>query len=722
MLCRVGASYRGYMTSIVGTMDPRIRISKADGVADVAVIIIDNPPVNVMSIGVPGGILEAVNQLNCDHSVKAILITAAGTGVLGGADLKVQGKTWPEGEPNLIDLIDALDSNDKPIGILLRKSALGGGLEIAMSCRYRIAQAGTMTGQPEVKLGIPPGAGGTQRLPRLVGADKALEMILSGNPITAEEAYGAGLIDCVVAASNPMAEAAEYLSGEIASGKVRQRTRERSVYTCDPQIFDAARARVAKRFRGQIAPVACIDCIEMATKTDFNEGLAYERKRFLECVTSDEAIALRHVFFAERQAKKVPGIGDHVANRPVEKAAVLGAGTMGAGIAMCFANAGIPVTMIERDAQALQRGLDRIAATYADQTKKGRLDEAAANARTTLVSGELNLEVTGDVDIVIEAIFEDMDVKKSVFSDLARIAKRGAVLATNTSYLDVNEIAAATSGREADVLGLHFFSPANIMKLIEVVRGAKTADDVLKTGIEIGERLGKNAVVSGVCHGFIGNRMFAQYNREAEFMLQEGAKVDQVDNALYQFGMAMGSFSVRDLAGLDIGWAMRKSTAHLRKPDERYSTVCDEICERGWYGQKTGKGFYVYENGQKSVNPDLKSIVDSTGKAAGIDSGSITDERIIERCIFALVNEGAKILDDGIALRASDIDLVFINGYGFPRWRGGPMKYADTVGLDRILATIQTLDETHDFWAPSPLLERLVNQGKSFADWDMENT
>lgn len=703
-------------------MDSRINISKADGIVDVAVVVIDNPPVNVMSIGVPRSILAAVNRLNDDDTVKAILVVAAGRGVLGGADIKVQGKAWPASEPNLIDLVTALDSNEKPIGILLRKIAVGGGLEIAMSCRYRIAQVGTLVGQPEVKLGIPPGAGGTQRLPRLVGAVKALDMILSGDPITAEEALGIGLIDRLVSAVNPIIEAAEYLSREISLGHVPQRTRERTVDTGDSQIFDAARVRVARRLRGQIAPVACIDCIEMATTADFDEGFAYERKRFLECVTSNEAAALRHVFFAERRVKKVPGIDELTKSRPIEKAAVLGAGTMGAGIAMCFANAGIPVTMIERDVQPLQGGLDRIAASYANQVNKGRLDEATANTRTKLVSGALNLEAIVEADIVVEAVYEEMGVKKSVFADLAKLAKPNAVLATNTSYLDVNEIAKAATGREQDVIGLHFFSPANIMKLIEVVRGVMTAADVLKTGIEIGERLGKVAIVSGVCHGFIGNRMFAHYNREAEFMLQEGATVEQVDTALYKFGMAMGSFSVRDLAGLDIGWAMRKSTAHLRKPHERYSTVGDELCERGWYGQKTGKGFYIYEKGQRCMNPDLNTIVESTGQAAGIKFAHVTDEQVIERCIYALVNEGAKILDDGIALRASDIDLVFINGYGFPRWRGGPMKYADTVGLDKVLNTIKALDQTHDFWVASPLLERLVNEGKSFADWDSKHS
>jgi len=594
-------------------------------------------------------------------------------------------------------------------------------LEIAMACRYRIATPETKIGQPEVKIGIPPGAGGTQRLPRLVGAEKALAMIVSGDPISVEEGERIGLVDRIVSESSAVDETASFLVETLSRMERRPKTSERSVDVKDPGIFAAERDRVARKFRGQVAPLACIDCVEIATKTDFREGFAYERKRFLECVSSSEAAALRHVFFAERQAKKVPGISKDVKPRDIETAAVVGAGTMGVGIAICFANAGIPVSLIEQNEDALQRGMARIRDNFIGQSKKGRISDTEAERRTARVSSALSLEATRDADVVIEAVFEDMEVKKSIFSNLARSTKQGALLATNTSYLDVNEIAGATGGREGDVLGMHFFSPAHVMKLLEVVRGAATSNEALVTGLNLGERLGKAAVVSGVGHGFIGNRMFYQYNREAEFLLQEGATVEQVDSVLKNFGMAMGSFAVRDLAGLDIGWAMRKSTAHLRDPGERYSVVGDLICEKGWYGQKTGKGFYVYEDGKPVSNPDLNGIVEQTAREAGIERGVVADGTIIERCMYALVNEGAKILEEGIALRASDIDLVFINGYGFPRWRGGPMHWADSTGLAKVLGAIKYFNEGHDFWKPAPLLEQLALQNNTFADWDKEN-
>ncbi len=702
-------------------MDQFVTVSRWPVDPRIGIVTLDNPPVNAMSVGVPREILEAVKRLNADETVSAILFTAGGSGVLGGADIKMQGKPWPENEPNLIRLIDTIDRNEKPIGILFRRTALGGGLEIAMACRYRIATPGTKIGQPEVKIGIPPGAGGTQRLPRLVGAEKALSMIVSGDPISVEEGERIGLVDRIVSEDKAEDDAAAFLIETLSDKEQRPKTSERHAAVEDPGIFEAERDRVAHKFRGQVAPMACIDCVEIATKTDFHEGFAYERKRFLECVSSSEAAALRHVFFAERQAKKVPGIGKDIKPVNIETAAVIGAGTMGAGIAICFANAGIPVTLIEQKEDALERGMTRIRDNFAGQAKKGRLSDSEAVRRTSLVSSALSLDSVRDADVIIEAVFEDMEVKKAIFSDLARYAKAGAVLASNTSYLDVNDIASATGGREGEVLGMHFFSPAHIMKLLEVVRGSKTSDEALVTGLKLGERLGKTAVVSGVGHGFIGNRMFYQYNREAEFLLQEGATVDQVDNALKQFGMAMGPFAVRDLAGLDIGWAMRKSTAHLRDSNQRYSKVGDVICEKGWFGQKTGRGFYLYEDGKPKPNPDLTAIIAETAVEAGIVPGKVSDDRIVERCLYALVNEGARILEEGIAMRASDIDLVYINGYGFPRWRGGPMHWADDLGLAKVLGAITYFNEGHDFWKPAPLLEQLVRQNKTFADWDREN-
>lgn len=687
----------------------------------IAVVTIDNPPVNAMSIGVPKDIIDTIEALNADAEVAGILLNAGGNGIFGGADIRTQGKAWPQDQPKVTDLVRLLDSSEKPVGFLIQNATLGAGLEIAMGCRFRFATPKGKVGQPEVKIGIPPGAGGTQYLPRLVGAKAAMDMILSGNSVRAEDVAQTGLIDRMVSSDKAVAEAASVMADEIAAGRVPTRTGERAVQIDDPDIFKTARDDAAKKFRGRTAPFACIDCVEMATKTPIAEGLAYERKRFLECVGSEEAASLRHVFFAERQAKKVPGIGKNSALRPIESAAVLGAGAMGAGIAICIANAGIPVTVIEKSEDALQRASERIAGTIAGQVQKGRIRQEEADERTQRISFDMSMDAIATADIVIEAVFEDMDLKKAIFAELAEKAKQDAILATNTSYLDVNEIAAATNGREADVLGLHFFSPANIMKLLEVVRGDKTTDDALVSGLKFGERIGKTAVVSGVCHGFIGNRVFAKYNREAEFLLQEGATVEQVDTALKQFGMAMGPFAVRDLAGLDIGWAMRKSTAHLRNPDERYSRVGDQICEQGWFGQKTGKGFYVYVDGKPAPNPDLTDIIKETAMEAGIAAGTVSDDMVIERCLYAMVNESAKVLEEGIALRASDIDLVFINGYGFPGWRGGPLHWADTVGLAKILAAIDYFNEGHDFWAPAPLLQRLVQEGKTFADRDREN-
>ncbi|MFQ5610279.1 MAG: 3-hydroxyacyl-CoA dehydrogenase NAD-binding domain-containing protein, partial [Woeseiaceae bacterium] len=473
-------------------MDTKFRVTVERWHDDerIAVVTADNPPVNAMSIGFPQAIYEAINQAGADPGIELILLTAAGKGMFAGADIKTQGKPWPKGELSLFELIALIDENPKPVAILARVIALGGGLELALACKYRIAEAGTMLGQTEVKLGIPPGAGGTQRLPRLVGVEKALDMVLYGEPIDANEALACGLIDRVVSKSGPVGEAVNYLKAQLDTGKMPLRARDRQVSKHDPSLFASTRQRVGKRSRGETAPLVCIDSVEAATTMSFDDGIAYERARFLECVVSEQAAALRHVFSAERQARKVPGIGKDDTGRPIERAAVLGAGTMGAGIAMCFADAGIPVTVIEREQDALDRGLARVADTYAGQAKKGRIDEAAAAMRTALVAGALGLDAAAASDVVVEAVFEDMDMKKAVFSELSKIAKPDAVLATNTSYLDVNEIAAATNGRDANVLGLHFFSPANIMKLLEVVRGAKTAGDVVVTGLKLGRRLG----------------------------------------------------------------------------------------------------------------------------------------------------------------------------------------------------------------------------------------
>ena len=699
-------------------MDSPVSVDLSVHAPQVGIITINNPPVNAMSVGVPEAILDGLSGLNGNNNVSAILICAGGKGLLAGADIKQQGKPWPQGQANLIDLIAVLDKNQKAVGILLRHSALGGGLEIAMGCHFRIAQTNTRLGQPEVKIGIPPGAGGTQRLPRLVGAERALDMILSGDPISAERAMQAGLIDHIVSGQDSMSQAVRYLSEKINMGDKPPRTGDLEVFLSDPGLFSSARGRVSRRFKGQVAPMACIDCVEAATKLPFEEGLAYERSRFLECVVAEEAVSLRHVFFAERQSGKIPGIKVNTMPRVIRQAAVIGAGTMGTGIATCFANSKIPVTLIEQRPESLEQGMKRLSDSIQRQVQRGHISIAESDQRVGLVTPSTEVKRVANADVVIEAVYEDMAVKQTVFSELAGLTKPDAVLATNTSYLNVDSIAAATDGRESDTVGLHFFSPAHIMKLVEVIRGEDTSDETLLTGLDLVRRLGKIPVVSGVCHGFIGNRMFSMYNREAEFLLQEGATCEQVDNALEAFGMAMGSFRVRDLAGLDIGWANRKATEHLRNPAKRYSRVGDVICESGWYGQKTRKGFYLYQDGERLPNPDLQTIIDSTGVDACITSGVVNDQVIIERCLYALVNEGAKILEEGIAMRASDIDLVFIYGYGFPRWRGGPMHWADYVGLPKILEKIEQFSGKHDFWEPSKLLRKLVSQNQTFAQWD----
>ena len=699
-----------------------VSLAKDDAFPEIAVITIDNPPVNAMSPGVPGAIIDRLAEANADDSVQGIVLAAAGNGGLAGADIKMQGKKWPDGEPNLPALIVALDGNAKPVAMLIRRHALGGGLEIAMGCHYRVAVPGTKLGQPEVKLGIPPGAGGTQRLPRLVGVKPALDMIVSGDSIDAAKGHEIGLVDAVVDSDGAVAAAAAFVAGTL-DGEVRAPVSSLDVEATDPQVFEDARKAAARRYRGQRSQQVAIDCVEAATKLPFDEGMKFEREQFVVCVASDEAAALRHVFAAERKAARVPGIGKDTPLREINKAAVIGAGTMGGGIAMCFANAGIPATVIEREQAALDRGFDRMRKNYEVSAKRGRLTMEQVDQRMGLLHQGLSLEDVADADIVIEAVFEEMDVKKQVFGEIAQHARGDAILATNTSYLDVDEIAKVTNGRETDVLGLHFFSPANVMKLLEIVRADKTADDVLATSIKLGQRLSKVGVVAGVCHGFIGNRLLELYAREAEFLLEEGASPQQVDRVLLEFGMAMGVFAVRDLAGLDISWAKRKANAHLRKPDERYSRIGDAICERGWFGQKTGRGFYLYEEGGRTPTPDpeVDAIIAECAKENGIEQREISDEEIIARCLYPIINEGARELEEGIALRASDIDLVWINGYGFPRWRGGPMCWADRIGLDKVLEQVKAFDQQHQFWAPSDLLVKLVEDGKSFADWDAEN-
>lgn len=680
----------------------------------VAVIVIDNPPVNAMSPGVPGSIIAALDAANRDADVKAIVLIGGGRGMIAGADIRFQGKAWPEGEPRLIDLVDGLDRNPKPVVAALGGAVLGGGLEIAQACNYRVVGPKASLGQPEVKLGIPPGAGGTQRLPRLVGLEAASEMILSGRPIGAAEAIKIGLADELIE-GDLLAGAVAFASG-IAGRTHHPRAGERDVSLPSPDFFEKLKMETVRKSRGQNAPFAAIECLEAAVNLPFADGLKREREIFEGCAVSPEARALRHVFFAEKAASKIDGLPAGAKPNAVQRVGVIGAGTMGRGITIALLDHGFDVLLAERNADALAAGVARISQHYEAAQEKGRVSAIEKEQRLGRLHPMSALLGLSDADLIIEAVFEEIDVKRGVFTELEKIARPDAILATNTSYLDVNRIAAAAPQHRSNVLGMHFFSPANIMRLLEIVRADHSSPEALLSALDVGKRLGKTAVVAGVCHGFIGNRMFECYVREANFLVEEGAAPEQVDKVLTQFGMAMGPFAVCDLAGLDIGWARRKALEPTRNKTERYSTLADRLCERGWFGQKTAKGFYIYEPGQRKPlpNPDLDELISAAARESGIARREITDDEILERCLYTLVNEGADIIDEKIAQRASDVDVVWIAGYGFPRHRGGPMFWADEVGLDKILGKIEEFGRTHDFWQPAPLLKRLADSGQSF--------
>ena len=685
----------------------------------IGVITLNNPPVNALSVnkGVVQGILEALKEGDHDHHIRAFVIIGGGRNFSGGADISEFGRPYDPGKATLPDTLAYMDTVTKPIVAAISGPTMGGGLELALGCHYRIALTGAQIALPEVKLGILPGAGGTQRAPRLMGVEKALDFMVTGDPISSEKAKESGLVDEVVT-GDLRAAAISYANRLLKEGKGVRRASQLDAVPDQPAeaFFAAARARIAKAWRGFPAPLAITSCVEAATSLPFAKGVTFERQQFEMLVKTDESRALRHLFFAERQVSKIPDVPDDTPVREIKSAALIGAGTMGGGIAMNFANAGIPVKMLEVNREALDKGLGIVRRNYAATVAKGRLSQEAMDKRMSLFTGVTSYEDIKDADIIIEAVFEDMAVKKQVFEKLDKVAKRGAILATNTSTLDVNEIAAATS-RPQDVLGLHFFSPANVMKLLEVVRADKTGKDVLATALKLSKAIKKVGVVAGVCDGFIGNRMLHGYFREAGFLLEEGALPQQVDKVIEDFGFAMGPFRVGDLAGLDVGWYIRKRQAATRPAHLRYSRVADQVCELGRFGQKTGAGWYRYEAGNRNPVPDpiVEDLIVKASKEAGIQRRQISDQEILERCIYALVNEGAEILDEGIALRASDIDIVYIYGYGFPRFRGGPMFHADTVGLDKVLESVRRYHSAHgEFWKPAPLLERLVAQGKKF--------
>ncbi len=687
----------------------------------VGVITLNNPPVNALSQALRSGILDAVASAQGDAS-QAIILYCEGKTFIAGADITEFGK--PPRAPVLAEVLAAIEQSAKPVIAAIHGTALGGGLELAMACHYRCALASAKLGLPEVNLGLLPGGGGTQRLPRLIGVEAALEMILRGKPIEATKAETGGLLDRVfdeALLDHAMAYARSLIAQGVGKGtQPPRRTGEQPVDTRElaVDIFDKAREQVAKRFRGYLSPGLIVEALEVATHVPFAEGLKRERELFTRCVASPQSQALRYQFFAEREAAKITGFNPHTPEREIRRVAVIGAGTMGTGIAMCFANAGLPVTLLEVQAENLERGLATVRKNYQASMKKGALTDAQVQARLALIQGTLSYEDLASVDLVVEAVFESLEVKRRVFESLDRVCKPGAILATNTSYLDVNKIAAFTQ-RPRDVIGMHFFSPAQVMKLLEVVRTDHCSDEVIATVMKLGRRLPKICTLVGVCYGFVGNRLFTAYCREAQMLLLEGATPQQVDKAMVDWGMAMGPLSVLDLAGLDIGYKARQSRDDL-PDDRRYFHIGNVLVEQGRLGRKTGAGFYVYDadTHKRCVDPEVELLIRAEAERLGIQQREIDSAEIVERLIYALVNEAAKLLEEGIAQRPSDVDVILVNGYGFPRYRGGPLHYAETIGLDKVCDRIEAICAQMGelYWRPAPLLQRLAREGRGFKD------
>ncbi|MGZ5103884.1 MAG: 3-hydroxyacyl-CoA dehydrogenase NAD-binding domain-containing protein [Usitatibacter sp.] len=683
---------------------------------DVAVITLDNPPVNGLGQALRTAVGEGIDRANADAAVKAIVVTGAGNAFSGGADIREFNTPKALAEPTLRTLIEKVESSAKPVVAAINGTCMGGGLELSLGCQYRIAKADAGLALPEVKIGLIPGAGGTQRLPRAIGVQAALDMITTGAPVPAAKFKGTALVHEIV--EGDMVENAVRFARQVA-GKPAKLVRDISIDLPDARaFFEAARKAVAAASKGLAAPLKCVDAIEAAATLPFDEGIRRERDIFTELIQTDESKALRHAFFGERAASKIPDVPADTPVRKVEKVAVIGAGTMGGGITMNFLSAGIPVALLEMKQEALDKGVATIRRNYENSVKRGKLTQDKLDRAMALLKPTLSYGDIGNADLVIEAVFEEMGVKEGVFRKLDEVMKPGAILATNPSTLDVDRIAGFTK-RPQDVVGLHFFSPANVMKLLEVVRGAKTAKDVMATVMGLAKKIRKTAVVSGVCDGFIGNRMLERYQRQCFYLIEEGATPQQVDHALENFGMAMGLFRVGDLAGNDIGWAVRKRR-YVENPDVPYSKIADRLCEMGRFGQKTGAGWYRYEPGKRDPIPDpaVDEIITAYRKEMGIKPRDISDEEIVERCVYALANEGARILEEGIAQRASDIDMVYLTGYGFPLKRGGPMFHADTVGLDKVVASMKRFAANPHgdpgFWEPAPLLSKLAAEGKKF--------
>ena len=686
----------------------------------IGLIQINNPPVNALSVnkGVLQGLLDAIKSGDHDPQVNAFLLIGGGKNFSGGADISEFGKPKAPGMATLSDLLDYMDTVTKPIVAALSGPTMGGGFELSLTCHYRLASQETIVGLPEVKLGILPGAGGTQRLPRIIGAEQALELITTGAFISAEKAKSLGIVN-------------EIIDGELLEGSIKWikralrselpvvRVSERSVKTNeDPEAFiTKARAVAEKKWRGYPAPLRIVECIDAAINKPFKEGMKIERENIEALIPTDESKSLRHLFFAERQANKVDGISKEVPIARIQSVSVIGAGTMGTGIAMNFLNVGIPVTIIDTNNETLQKGIDTIKKNYLSTVEKGRLSAEDRDRRVALLQGSTALSSVSESDLVVEAVFEEMAVKKAIFLELDSVAKPSAILATNTSTLDVNEIASVTQ-RPEQVIGLHFFSPANVMQLLEVVRADKTSQEVVATSMSLAKKIKKIPVCVGVCDGFVGNRMIHTYLREAEYLIEEGALPQQVDHAIESFGFAMGPFRMCDLAGLDIGWAIRKRRKSEGLVSKRYVSIPDHLCERGWFGQKTGGGYYTYESGSRVpiVNPEVSAIVENASSEKGITRRSIEANEIVDRLMYALINEGASILAEGVAQRASDIDVIYAAGYGFPRYRGGPMFYAQTIGLANVVEGIKHYsNQAHgEHWQLSPFLSDLAQKNQTF--------
>ena len=696
----------------------QLHFEAGDGIA---VLRLDNPPVNSFGLELRTAIVAALARAEDDPALKAVVLIGSGKGFSGGADIREFGTPKAYAAPNLLMVLRAIEECTKPVIAAINGICMGGGFELALACHYRIATADAQLGLPEVKLGLLPGAGGTQRLPRVIGLERALNMIVSGTPQRAEQLRGTPLFDAIVS-GDLLAGALEFARGVVRDGGITRRVRDLKIKMPNAEAYlQFARNTVKAVAAPYPAPPACVEALAAAVKEPFEAGMRRERELFLTLMASPESAALRHIFQAERAASHINGVPDSLVTRPIKRVGVVGAGTMGGGITMSFINAGLPVTLLETTQEALDRGLLNIRRNYQGALRKGSLTEASLEQRLALITPTLQYEPLHEADLVVEAVFENLEVKRKVFEKLDQIVKPGAILASNTSALNLDVIARFTK-RPQDVIGLHFFSPANVMRLLEVVRGRETANDTLATAMALAKTIGKIAVVSGVCDGFIGNRMVARYGMAAHDLLVAGALPQQIDAALQNFGMAMGPFRMADLAGLDIGWAIRKRRA-AEFPDGDFSNVADILCEAGRFGQKTGSGFYRYEAGARDAIPDpaVTAIIERYREQKGAVPRTVTDTEIVERCVYALINEGARIVDEGIAQRSSDVDLVYLNGYGFPAYRGGPMFYADNVGLltvARALSRIAAVPGAEAaFWTPASLLTRLAREGKTFSEF-----